>query len=81
MARTRRDAQHGGMNEKRDRSLDRTQDSPGRNPQAQRHPAAERVGRLAHADVEHGLVDTSRSVETDQTYHRLRESAPEAGKP
>jgi len=35
---------------------------------------------LAHADVEHGLVDTSRSVETDQTYHRLRESAPEAGK-
>lgn len=101
------------MNDKRDRSLDHTQDSPRRSPQAshpagntsaaqgetqrpvprtpherdesadqqaQRHPAAERVGRLAHADMEHGLADTSRSVETDQTYHQLRKGEPAAGK-
>ncbi len=44
--------------------------------QPQAHPAAQRVGRLAHDDVVHGVADTSRSVETDQTYHRLREGAP-----
>ena len=101
------------MNDRRDRSLDHTQDSPrtspqARNPtgntstaqgetqrpvprmpherdesadqQAQRHPAAERMGRLAHDDVAHGVADTSRSVETDQTYHRLREGAPDGEK-
>ncbi len=101
------------MNEKPDRSLDRTQDSPQRSPQARQpegttstaqggtqqpaprlpherdesadsqapgHPAADRVGQLAHDDVVHGVADTSRSVETDQTYHRLREGAPEGRK-
>lgn len=51
--------------------------------QAARHPSMERVGRQAHADLERGVADTSRSVETDATYHRLRgEAQPgEAGTP
>ncbi len=48
--------------------------------QAPGHPATERVGRLAHDDVVNGVADTSRSVETDQTYHRLREGTPEGSK-
>lgn len=30
-------------------------------------------GRLAHQDLERGVADTSRSVETDATYHRMRQ--------
>lgn len=99
------------MNDKRDRSLETTQDSPDPSPQArhpsgntssaqgetqrpvprlpheldesadqqaQRQPAVERIGRLAHDDVAHGVADTSRSVETDETYHRLRQDTPRA---
>ncbi|MFD0668088.1 hypothetical protein ACT80S_10225 [Ramlibacter sp. MAHUQ-53] len=44
--------------------------------QAPRSPSMERVGRQAHEDLERGVPDTSRSVETDATYHRLREPAP-----
>ncbi len=48
--------------------------------QASQSPGARRIGELAHHDVAHGVADTSRSVETDQTYHRLREGRPNAGK-
>ena len=48
--------------------------------QAQRLPAADRVGKQAHADLADGLADTSRSVETDQTYHRLLEGAADGEK-
>ncbi len=30
-------------------------------------------GRLAHQDLERGVADTSRSAETDATYHRMRQ--------
>lgn len=36
--------------------------------------AAQALGRMAHDDVERGVPDTTRSVETDATYHRLREA-------
>ncbi len=49
--------------------------------QAALEPSMARVGRLAHADVERGVADTSRSVETDAAYHRLREGAADATPP
>ncbi len=48
--------------------------------QASEHPGAKRIGQLAHDDVMHGVADTSRSAETDQTYHRLRQDAPPPAK-
>lgn len=37
-------------------------------------------GRLAHDDVVRGVADTTRSVEIDDTYHRLRQGAPDGEK-
>ncbi len=33
----------------------------------------QRRGLLAHQDLERGVADTSRSAETDATYHRMRQ--------
>ena len=35
--------------------------------------AAQEIGRAAHEDQTRGVADTSRSAETDATYHRLRQ--------
>lgn len=48
--------------------------------QAQSEPSAKRVGCLAHDDIERGVADTTRGVELDATYHRLREGAPDGEK-
>ncbi len=64
------------MPHERDESADsQSPDSPSREP-----PAAQGIGRAAHADQARGLPDTSRSTEADATYHRLRET-PEGGTP
>ena len=36
-------------------------------------PQAQELGQMAHDDQARGMPDTSRSAETDATYHRLRE--------
>ena len=43
--------------------------------QAREQPCADRIGSAAHDDAVRGVPDTSRSAETDATYHRLREEA------
>ncbi len=35
--------------------------------------ASQEIGRVAHEDQVRGVADTSRSAETDATYHRLRQ--------
>ncbi len=44
----------------------------------ERPPATRRMGQLAHDDATSGRADTSRSEETDATYHRMRRAAPGA---
>lgn len=39
------------------------------------------IGNYAHADAVRGIPDTSRAQQTDETYHRLRASAPAATGP
>lgn len=36
----------------------------------------QRMGRLAQADAQRGVADTSRGAEVDATYHRLRKDTP-----
>lgn len=36
-------------------------------------PVTRQLGQLAHQDASRGVPDTSKSAETDATYHRLRE--------
>jgi len=43
-------------------------------------PSNQRMGEKAQADLERGLVDTSKGAELDQTYDRLREDLPDADK-
>lgn len=42
-------------------------------------PTMQDVGRLAHADAARGTPDTTRGVELDATYHRLREGGSGGG--
>ncbi len=50
--------------------------------QAAEEPSMKRLGRLAHADVQRGVADTTRGAELDATYHRLRQGPGEdAGEP
>jgi hypothetical protein len=44
--------------------------------QVRKEPSAQRMGQVAHDDIERGLVDTSRSVELDATYEKIREGDP-----
>lgn len=41
--------------------------------QARSEPSAGRMGRIAQADAERGLTDTSKGAELDATYDKLRE--------
>jgi hypothetical protein len=43
-------------------------------------PSQERVGRIAQADAERGLADTSKGAELDATYDKLREDMPDGEK-
>lgn len=43
--------------------------------QASREPTAERIGIIAHGDVERGLVDTDKGPVLDKTYDKVREGA------
>lgn len=49
--------------------------------QGAHEPSMRRMGQLAQADTERGVADTSRGAETDATYHRLREDAPQPPAP
>lgn len=42
--------------------------------QASAAASSQVIGQAAHDDQVHGAADTSRSAETDATYHRLREA-------
>ncbi len=44
-------------------------------PGGQGAPSTPGIGRLAQADAEHGIPDTTRGAEMDATYHRLRQEA------
>lgn len=43
--------------------------------QAASEPSARRVGKIAHDDVERGLVDTDKGPVLDQTYDDVRQGA------
>lgn len=58
--------------------LPHERDESAHDTQSAQDPSMQRVGRLAHQDMVRGTPDTSRSVETDATYHRLREDAQAA---
>ncbi len=59
--------------------LPHERDESAHDTQQAQEPSMQRMGRLAHGDVVRGTPDTTRSVETDATYHRLREGAEAAG--
>jgi hypothetical protein len=46
--------------------------------QAPDNAQARRIGEIAHDDVVEGQQDTSKALETDATYHGLRQDAPPA---
>lgn len=48
--------------------------------QARAEPSNERLGRAAQRDAERGLVDTSKGVELDATYDKVREGTAEPRK-
>lgn len=48
--------------------------------QVNQAPAARAKGRLAHADAQRGIPDTTQGKELDDTYDRLREGAPNVDK-
>lgn len=48
--------------------------------QARQEPSNERVGKIAQADAERGLADTTKGAELDSTYDRLREGLPDGEK-
>ena len=48
--------------------------------QARQEPSNARLGKIAQADAERGLVDTSKGAELDTTYDRLREGLPDGEK-
>lgn len=43
--------------------------------QASGEPSAQRIGIIAHGDVERGLVDTDKGPVLEKTYDKLREGA------
>ena len=48
--------------------------------QARQEPSNVRLGRIAQADAERGLQDTSKGAELDKTYDKLREGTPDGKK-
>ena len=46
--------------------------------QAADNPQARRMGKIAHDDLMEGQQDTSKALETDATYHRVRQDADDA---
>ncbi len=60
-------------------ALPHERDESAHDTQSAQEPSMQRMGRLAHQDAVRGAPDTSRSVETDATYHQLREGAQSAG--
>lgn len=44
--------------------------------QVRMEPSAQRLGEVAHDDLEGGLVDTTKGAELDATYEQLREGEP-----
>ncbi len=48
--------------------------------QTRKEPSNQRRAEKAQADVERGLVDTSKGAELDRTYDRLREDLPDGEK-
>ena len=48
--------------------------------QARQEPSNERLGKIAQADAERGLTDTSKGAELDRTYDKLREGLPDGEK-
>ncbi len=48
--------------------------------QARQEPSNVRLGEIAQADAERGLVDTSKGAELDATYDQLREDLPDGEK-
>lgn len=65
--------QHGvpRMPHERDESAD---------SQPRQEPSNERIGRIAQADAERGVADTTKGAELDATYDKLRESTPDSEK-
>lgn len=65
--------QHGvpRMPHERDESADQ---------QGQNEPSGDRMAQAARKDVEAGVADTSKAVETDATYAKLREGLPDGEK-
>jgi hypothetical protein len=43
-------------------------------------PSAKRMGRIAHDDIERGLVDTDKGPPLEETYEQLRQNAPDGEK-
>jgi hypothetical protein len=43
-------------------------------------PSAKRMGRIAHDDIERGLVDTDKGPPLQETYEQLRQDAPDSEK-
>ena len=43
--------------------------------QAASEPSGQRIGRVAHEDIERGVVDTDKGPVLDQTYDKVREGA------
>jgi len=48
--------------------------------QARQEPSNARMGKIAQADAERGLKDTSKGAELDATYDKLREGMPDGEK-
>ena len=49
--------------------------------QARVEPSAQRVGEIAHGDLEQGRVDTDKGPALDATYDKLRGGEPKGGTP
>jgi hypothetical protein len=43
-------------------------------------PSSQRIGRIAHDDIERGVVDTDKGPVLDQTYDKVREGADDPDK-
>src|SRR5512140_15792 len=48
--------------------------------QAADEPSAKRMGRLAHEDIERGVVDTGTGPPLGEAYDKLRRDTPDGGK-
>jgi hypothetical protein len=48
--------------------------------QAGAEPSGQRMGTIAHDDLERGLVDTDKGPVLDQTYDKVREGTPDPAK-